>query len=103
MTPLSNRTLELLKKIVSPESQTEVIELLENECADNLPFSESTSPEALERFRFAVLKVGENNMEKLYKAVELAQVDWRDLLVAADFADDVDAHLVWATQEYGVE
>ena len=89
--------------IVSPEQQADVIALLENECADNLPFSENTSPIALERLRFAVLKIGKGNIDNLLKAVELAQVDWRDLLVAADFAHDIGSHLLWAKDEFGVE
>jgi hypothetical protein len=34
-------------------------------------------------------------MEKLGAAVKLANADWRDLLVAAGFADSVDAHKHW--------
>jgi len=34
-------------------------------------------------------------MDKLREAVKLANTDWRDLLVAAGFADSVDAHKHW--------
>ena len=34
-------------------------------------------------------------MDKLYDAIALAQTDWRDLLVAAGFGDDVQAHKDW--------
>ena len=36
-------------------------------------------------------------MEKLHRAVKLAKTDWRDLLVAAGFADSVHAHKHWGT------
>jgi len=38
-------------------------------------------------------------MEKLRAAVKLANADWRDLLVAAGFADSVDAHKHWTLRQ----
>jgi hypothetical protein len=38
-----------------------------------------------QRFQFAVLKLSEGKMDKLDEAIELAKVDWRDLLAAAGF------------------
>jgi len=34
-------------------------------------------------------------MDKLADAIRLANKDWRDLLVAAGFAESVDAHKDW--------
>jgi len=103
MVPLSNRTLELVERIYSGELLRAVIQLLENECSDNLPFLEKESPEGLERFRFAVLKIGKSNISKIETAIELAKQDWRDLLVAAKFANSEKAHREWAKNKYGVE
>jgi len=64
MVPLSNRTLELVERIYSGELLRAVIQLLENECSDNLPFWEKKSPEGLERFRFAVFKMGNRIFQK---------------------------------------
>ena len=36
---------------------------------------------------------------KLRAAVKLANADWRDLLVAASFADSVDAHKPWTLRQ----
>jgi hypothetical protein len=58
---------------------------------------ETETPDGLERVRFAALKLSEGNMEKLHRAVKLAKADWRDLLVAAGFADSVHAHKHWVT------
>jgi len=46
--------------------------------------------------RFAALKLSEGNKDKLLRAAQLAQYDWRDLLVAAGFANDAEAHNSWA-------
>jgi hypothetical protein len=42
-------------------------------------------------------------LDGLRKAVELAQADWRDLLVAADFASDPQAHLQWLPRRFDVD
>ncbi len=34
-------------------------------------------------------------LDKLEEAIKLAQIDWRDLLMAAGFGHDVEAHLKW--------
>jgi len=57
--------------------------------------SSETKLLGLERFRFAALKLSRGRMDKLADAVRLANKDWRDLLVAAGFADSVDAHKDW--------
>ncbi len=56
------------------------------------PRADATS---LERLRFAALKLGGGRLADLYDAVDLANTDWRDLLVAAGFAEDVEAHKSW--------
>jgi len=38
--------------------------------------------------------LSEGDLSKLRSAVDLANVDWRDLLMAADFGDP-SAHLLW--------
>jgi len=52
-------------------------------------------PALLERVRSAAIRTSRGNMGRLREAVALAQLDWRDLLLAADFADDLEAHLRW--------
>jgi hypothetical protein len=65
------------------------------DCGNNLPFMEHHDSTGLERIRFAALKVSDGQLERLEEAVRLAQIDWRDLLVAAGFEYDVYAHLDW--------
>jgi len=69
--------------------------LLNQECSRNLPFLEKATPVELERFHFAVIKLSAGNLKDLREAVDLAKLDWRDLLVAAGFANSVESHLKW--------
>ena len=90
LTPL---TEERLSKVFKPEYQDEARQFLLDSCGSNLP---GTSTEAsIERIRCAALKVSRGSMGKLIEAIDLAQTDWRDLLMAADFADP-DDHLNWS-------
>jgi len=89
---------EKIQELFPPEQHDEVATILETECGNNLPFLERETPYGLERFRFAALKLNDGKMEKLVEAVTLAKSDWRDLLVAAGFADSVEAHKHWLTR-----
>jgi len=65
------------------------------ECGNNLPFLQDFDEFKLERFRFAALKLSEGQLNKLDRAVAIAKRDWRDLLVAAGFANNIEAHRSW--------
>jgi hypothetical protein len=71
------------------------VAMLTDECGSNLPFCEKSTSRQLERLRFAALKLSDGRLELLREAVELAKVDWRDLLMAAGFGSDVSAHARW--------
>jgi len=49
----------------------------------------------MDRIRFAALKLSKGDLERLQEAVRLAKIDWRDLLVAAGFANDINIHQSW--------
>ena len=51
-----------------------------------------------ERLCFAALRLSHGDLRALDEAITLGRTDWRDLLVAADFADDVHAHEAWVPQ-----
>jgi len=94
--PLSSTTEQRLSAMFPGSQERDQARwLLEHECADELPLWWDVTSTGLERIRFAVLKLSEGSLDSLVEAVCLAQLDWRDALVAADFADDVDAHLAW--------
>ena len=69
--------------------------LLETEIGQNVPFRDEASPEDMERIWFAVIRlIAEDNMCQS-DVIKLARTDWRDLLMAADFAYDTGAHMTW--------
>jgi hypothetical protein len=87
--PETERRIEAL---FPPGSRNEDAEILQDQCATNLPSLEGLNEFELERFRFAALKVSAGDIEKLRKAIELAKKDWRDLLMASGFASDPTSH-----------
>ncbi|MES2048975.1 MAG: hypothetical protein V4447_11285 [Pseudomonadota bacterium] len=79
-----------------PHSQRIVAEkLLEAQCGTDLPLIAEQGIDGINRIRCAVLKISEGSLEKLHAAVQIANIDWRDVLVAADFANDALAHISW--------
>ncbi len=92
---LSSGTMERVILLFRPDQQGDVCEILSTECGNNLPFLDKLDAIELERVRFAALKLSKGDLEKLKRAVTLAKRDWRDLLVAANFADDIEAHKSW--------
>jgi hypothetical protein len=83
--PLSPETRRRLELLFAPDQHAEATQLLVDECGNNLPCLERLDMFQLERFRFAALKLSEGDLAKLWYAVDLAQRDWRDLLVFAGF------------------
>jgi len=92
---LSPETLRLVGILFSFEDRERAKALLYEQCGNNLPFLAKADMYVLERFRFAALKSSDGNLSRLESAVKLAQEDWRDLLMATGFADDVEAHKRW--------
>ena len=96
MISLSPKTKKLLNAVFPEKLRTQASLVIEHECANNLPFCEKNNMYQLERIRFAVLKLSAGNLEKLTEAVNIAKVDWRDVLVAAGFGYSTTAHEEWA-------
>jgi hypothetical protein len=94
-TPLSSETLRRLEALFAGAARQEAAELLITRCGANLPLWRETDPTGLERIRFAVLKLSDGDLGELRRAVEIANVDWRDVLVAAGFGHHPHAHELW--------
>ncbi len=92
---LSKRTADYISVMFDPEDRVRAAQLLVEECGNNLPGLENLDATQLERFRFAALRISGGQFLKLEHAVRLAQTDWRDLLIAAGFAEDLRAHETW--------
>lgn len=74
--------------------------MLVEECGNNLPLLERYNSVELEQVRFAALKVSGGSLAKLRDAVELAKLDWRDLVVAG-FGWSSSAYGRWKQQARG--
>jgi hypothetical protein len=93
--PLTPATEQRIALLFAPEHQATVQTILRDECGNNLPLLRSSDALAMDRVRFAALKLSGGSLDKLREAVQLARTDWRDLLVEAGFADDPNAHRSW--------
>ncbi|HSF95772.1 MAG TPA: hypothetical protein VLA52_12165 [Thermohalobaculum sp.] len=89
MPDLSPLVMRHVLRLFAPEDQFEAARLLRDDC------SMGNSPALSERVQCAALKLSEGRIDRLYDAIALAQTDWRDLLVAAGFAEGPRAHLAW--------
>jgi len=94
-TPLTDATVDRLARMFSLTDQELVSTLLIEECGDNLPLLKAANTASIERIRFAVLKLSGGDLNALQRAIDLAKIDWRDVLVAAGFGSDVTAHKAW--------
>lgn len=93
--PLSFGTRRRLEALFEPADREEATRLLVERRGHNLSFPGDADALALERVRFAALKLSEGDLSRLNQAVELGETDWRDLLMAAGFGHDVRAHAAW--------
>lgn len=92
---LAPPTQQRIARLFPAADRDLVSALLSEDCGNNLPGCEDADAAALERIRFAVLKLSGGDFNALQRAVDLAKTDWRDVLVFAGFGDDVKAHEAW--------
>jgi len=85
--PISEETEKRIALLFAPEDQQIVRTVLRDECGTNLPFLDNPEHPDIERIRFAVLKLSKGGLDKLAKAVDLAKIDWRDVLCGAGFGE----------------
>ncbi|MEH6687119.1 MAG: hypothetical protein V7693_07595 [Halopseudomonas sabulinigri] len=96
MSELSPNTKSVVEKLFKSREAKEVCDMLEIDCGTESLGCEGWTPEQMERIRFAVLKFGGETDGGLEAAIELANTDWRDLLMAAGFGEDLNAHQKWS-------
>lgn len=95
MSLLSVDTVKLVNQLFGPGDRAIACRLLAEHCGTSLPFLGNADSVGLERYRFAALKLSNGTVDGLRRAIELARADWRDLLMAAGFGADVNAHKTW--------
>jgi hypothetical protein len=91
MSLLNEETEKRLALLFAPEDQ-DVARVILRECGTDSP---ELSDHDGDRIRFAVLKLSDGNLKKLRAAVQLAQLDFRDVLMGAGFGEDILAHISW--------
>ena len=94
-TSLTSATVRRIAALFPESQHAEVAELLVAECGDNLPFADTLGEAGVERIRFAVLRLSDGSLDRLWDEVDLVQLDWRDALVEAGFGDDEQSHSAW--------
>lgn len=95
MSSLTNLTRTRVDRLCKEGDRAEATRLLMDDCtAASMHFS-SEQVALVERCHFAVLKLSHGSLDKLSDAICLAQTDFRDLLMAAGFGEDISAHLNW--------
>jgi hypothetical protein len=92
---ISEKTRSLVARMFPLTEHETVVDLLETRCGAELPLMSGDMSPLLERIRFAVLKLADGSLPALKRALALATSDWRDVLVAAGFADSLSAHEIW--------
>ena len=95
MIELEDEVRALIRQLFPADDQARAAALLEQTCNDNLPNIGPLIPTNtnLARIRFGALKLSEGKFEKLQRIVKM---DWRDILVAAGFANSLEEHKRWA-------
>jgi hypothetical protein len=93
--PLSAETARRVRILFRGDERDEAERMLIEKCADNLPFVEADDGTGIERLRYAALKVSDGKISRLHEALDLAKIDWRNLLMEAGFGEDEAAHLSW--------
>ena len=89
---LSPETKRRLDALFAEPDRGEAEAVLVEQCGNNLPLLDDVDEHGLERVRFAALKISNGRLSALREAVDLAKVDWRDLLMTAGFGHDANAH-----------
>ena len=96
--PLSPETEKRVDLLFHQDEREKARNILLEECGNNLPFLQELDAVAMERFRFAALKLSHGDLVELRKAIDLAKTDWRDLLVAARF-ETLNSHESWLPEK----
>ncbi|WP_158268884.1 hypothetical protein [Pseudomonas mangrovi] len=95
MSDLSQDTTSLVHALYQSREAVEICHVLENECGTEALSCEGWTPVQMERVRYAVLRLATENSMSLDSAIDLAKKDWRDLLIAAGFGNELNAHKEW--------
>jgi hypothetical protein len=80
---LTAAVLDEISKQFPSEQHDVVKEIMDRECGRTIPFQREATVEELEYIRLCVLRLSRGDLSELRKWVELANVDQRDVFLAA--------------------
>ena len=92
---LAPRVAALIAAHCPPERAQAVRDLLLTGCSTTLPGVRPGWLDLIERIQAGVLRRSGWDPAILAAQVRLARTDWRDLLMAAGFGEDLTAHARW--------
>jgi hypothetical protein len=95
MLPLTEPTWLRIHAMFPESQQQAVATRLEDQFADERFLRSDATPQNSERILFAILRYSRGTMSGLEAAIAMAHQDWRDLLMASGFGEDVTAHTRW--------
>jgi hypothetical protein len=78
-TPLTDATADRVARLFASADRDWVAALLLEDCGEYLSLLSFSDSAAIERIRFAVLKLSGGDLNALQRAVDLAKTDWRDV------------------------
>jgi hypothetical protein len=81
-----------LEALFGPADRDQARTKLIEQCGENIP---GWKMAGLYRLHCAVLKLSDGELGKLQRAIDLAKIDLRDVLMAAGFGERVSAHESW--------
>jgi hypothetical protein len=80
---MSPQVIALIDQLFVPFEREAARELVEERCGMNLPLMNTPAVGNLDRIQLAVVKLSNGSLRELHRHIGVAQVDWRDVLVAA--------------------
>ena len=92
---MNPRITEIVSRLFPESDRAAALTLLSTRCGSTLPMMTHANEDSFDRIRVATLRLSRGSLAALEREIEGAHCDWRDTLVSAGFADDVDAHLHW--------
>lgn len=93
--PLSDDTRRAAEILLDSAIRSRIEERLVAETSEEIPMWHNFTPEGMERIRFSVIKLIAQNPQNEDIAFNHAKMDWRDLFLAAGFADSATEHERW--------
>ncbi|GLX80546.1 hypothetical protein tinsulaeT_38860 [Thalassotalea insulae] len=96
MKNLTKTTTKVIHHLYKSREAMEIADMLDLDCNSMSLGCNGWSLEQLERIHLAILKSSYSKNQDIEITIKQAKKDWRDVLVSAGFAEDLEAHKLWA-------